>query len=114
MPRSSTVAGVTPRVASRRLATAPRARQLLTKPRGRDFVGAENRLAVPACPIPVSPSSGSGTGTPARAATKPDGLRKRNLVVQFDELEDVALAPHPKQLKQPLSPLTWNDGVFSP
>ena len=103
MPRSSTVAGVTPRVASRRSRHGPLwARQLLTKPRGRDFVGAENRLAVPLALRVLVSVLWFGHGHARARGNLPDGLRKRNLVVQFDELEDVALGAAPEAMEEPL------------
>ena len=103
MPRSSIVAGVTPRLASRRLAAAPcGARELLAKPRGRDFVGLEQRLAVALALGILLAVLGFGDRHAGARGELPDGFGKRDLVVQLDELEDVAAGAAAEAVEEPL------------
>ena len=65
-------------------------------------MGAENRLAVPLALRILVSILWFGHGHARARGNLPDGLRKRNLVVQFDELEDVALGAAPEAMEEPL------------
>ena len=82
---------------------AGRRRQLLAEPRRRDFVHLQQRLAL-ALRRRAScfESSGSGTVRPTRAASCRTASGNVDLVVQLDELDDVAADAAAEAVEEPL------------
>ena len=100
----------------RRADGASRCRELLAEPRRGDFVHLQQRLAL-ALRVARPPWN-----PPARAPVRPKRAgelsdrvgERRPCRSSSTNLMTSPPTPHPKQWKKPFSPLTWNDGVFSP
>ena len=109
------VSAVSPRLASWRRAVAPAGVASCSR----------NQSAATSCSLrsasrsrcstmSVFASSGSGTVKPTRAASCRTASGNATLSYSSTNLITSPPTPQPKHLKNPLSPFTLNDGVFSP